>query len=149
MVVRGLGPLTIQFEDALLLLSLGALGHQFLVRHECLPGRLLPSCAPRPLVRKSSPGRRMRQDLHSRLAHSMETDDKLERLRHIAGKHGDDIIRILARDPESGRGWRVVKVSESGLEIIVGGPAEGMGATLDEVEAYLKTLPGAKPAKPA
>jgi hypothetical protein len=73
---------------------------------------------------------------------SMETEDqKLKRLLPEAGKRGFDIIRAPEGDHEPGRGWRLVKVWERsrGIEIVVGGPADGMGATLDEIEAYLDT----------
>jgi hypothetical protein len=85
----------------------------------------------------------MRQVLHSPLGHSMETDDlKLQRLKHIAGKHGYDIIRAPLDDHEPRRGWRVVKTFHEGPKphIVFGGHVDGPGATLDEVAAYLDML---------
>jgi hypothetical protein len=44
----------------------------------------------------------------------------------------------LKATTKPGAGWRLVKVWERsrGIEIVAGGPADGMGAMLDEIEAY-------------
>jgi hypothetical protein len=70
----------------------------------------------------------------------METDDqKLKRLKHIAGKRGYDIIQLPEGDHEIGRGWRLVKLwgTARDAELIFGGPAERKGASLDEIEEYM------------
>jgi hypothetical protein len=71
----------------------------------------------------------------------MEGDDqKLQRLKHIAGKHGYDIVLLPESDHQRGRGWRVVRTGPKQPQIVFGGAIEGWGATLDEVEAYLEML---------
>jgi hypothetical protein len=71
----------------------------------------------------------------------MESDDqKLERLKHLAGKRGFDIIQAPLDDIEPGRGWRVIEAlhtRHSKPNIVFGGPMQGWGATLDEIETYL------------
>jgi hypothetical protein len=79
-----------------------------------------------------------------RMGESVEGDDqKLQRLKHIAGQHGYDIVQLPEGAHQPGRGWRVVKTVHKGLKqprIVFGGPIEGWGVTLDEVEAYLEML---------
>jgi hypothetical protein len=71
----------------------------------------------------------------------METEDqKLQRLKHIAGEHGFDIIQAPIDDIEPGRGWRVIEAfhsTRSRPQIVFGGPMHRRGATLDEIEVYL------------
>jgi hypothetical protein len=87
----------------------------------------------------------MRQAPAFRMGDSMETEDqKLTRLRHIAGKRRLDIIRAPIDYVEPDRGWRVIETfhsSHSKQQIVFGGPKRGRGATLDEIEAYLKANP--------
>jgi hypothetical protein len=68
----------------------------------------------------------------------METDEKrLARLKDIASKRGLDIIRAPEGGRESGRGWRLVQMSNKSHVVVVG-PLDGRGATLDEIELYLE-----------
>jgi hypothetical protein len=70
----------------------------------------------------------------------MEADERrLVRLKHFAGKRGLSIIHAPEGRHEPGRGWRLVRMYERywRSHIVVGGPPDGPGATLDEIEAYL------------
>jgi hypothetical protein len=67
----------------------------------------------------------------------METDEKrLARLKGIANTRGLDISRAPEGGRESGRGWRLVYLSDKSHVVVVD-PADGRGATLDEIEFYL------------
>jgi hypothetical protein len=54
----------------------------------------------------------------------------------IANTRGLDITRAPEGGRESGRGWRLVQLSDK-LDVVAVGPADGRGATLDEIELYL------------
>jgi hypothetical protein len=68
-------------------------------------------------------------------------DRRIKRLRHMARQKGFEIIQA-PEDKRESRGWRLLKARgrSRGLEIVVGSPTDGPGATLDEVEAYLDKL---------
>jgi hypothetical protein len=73
----------------------------------------------------------------------MEVDERrLVRLRQLAGKRGFMIIHAPEGHKERARGWRVVRRYEGHWRshIVVGGPPDGPGATLDEIAAYLDDL---------
>jgi hypothetical protein len=74
----------------------------------------------------------------------METDgQKLQRLKQVAGNRGFDIIQAPLDDIEPDRVWRVIEALQSTRsrpQIVFGGPMQGWGATLDEIEAYLDKL---------
>jgi hypothetical protein len=72
----------------------------------------------------------------------MQREDRarLTQLRYVAGKRRYDIIRSgSGSEFEKGLGYRLVMLWEAPRkpQIVVGHPAHGPGATLDEIEDYL------------